>query len=300
MGTEAAVTMLLLSLLLPTSLLVLSQAEDIPAVTAAAAATAVEVTPNPVTSDPSQARRERLRNFFARKREQRVKPVDVRRGEGQDAKTVRNRRVRPRLINIKKQEPEKPESSEERTETASEKPEDTTNEAPNRTTRKRFRLIKNPKVNQDELLEKLLANIDLKNEIGTEQKLFRRPSRFRPSLRRDQIRKKAESALKPKFQNNRIRIRKPNRPTEKAIVTNTVQTKVEEVEVVTEPIVLLGQSGEDVISDQVTAVITEGYEAVTEVSKNDIINDVLDKEIVNEITDEIPNIPLTNNKKAIE
>merc|ERR1711892_424807 len=154
MGTEAAVTMLLLSLLLPTSLLVLSQAEDIPAVTAAAAATAVEVTPNPVTSDPSQARRERLRNFFARKREQRVKPVDVRRGEGQDAKTVRNRRVRPRLINIKKQEPEKPESSEERietsvsvsssvstsskitkrvrpgTDTASEKPERTTNETP--------------------------------------------------------------------------------------------------------------------------------------------------------------------------
>merc|ERR1711892_248397 len=324
MGTEAAVTMLLLSLLLPTSLLVLSQAEDIPAVTAAAAATAVEVTPNPVTSDPSQERRERLRNFFARKREQRVKPGDVRRGEGQDVKTVRNRRVRPRLINIKKQEPEKPESSEERietsvsvsssvstsskitkrvrpgTDTASEKPERTTNETPNRTTRKRFRLIKSPKVNQDELLEKLLANIDLKNEIGIEQKLFRRPSRFRPSLRRDQIRKTAESALKPKFQNNRIRIRKPNRPTEKAIVTTTILTKTEEVEVVTEPIVLLGQSEEDVISDQVTTVITGGYEGVTEVAKNDIVNDVLDKEIVNELTDSKQNISLTNTKKAIE
>merc|ERR1711892_1617715 len=324
MGTEAAVTMLLLSLLLPTSLLVLSQAEDIPAVTAAAAATAVEVTPNPVTSDPSQERRERLRNFFARKREQRVKPGDVRRGEGQDVKTVRNRRVRPRLINIKKQEPEKPESSEERietsvsvsssvstsskitkrvrpgTDTASEKPERTTNETPNRTTRKRFRLIKSPKVNQDELLEKLLANIDLKNEIGIEQKLFRRPSRFRPSLRRDQIRKTAESALKPKFQNNRIRIRKPNRPTEKASVTTTILTKAEEVEVVTEPIVLLGQSEEDIISDQVTTVITGGYEGVTEVAKNDIANDVLDKEIVNELTDSKQNIPLTNTKKAIE
>jgi len=323
-STDAALTMLLLSLLLPSFLLVLATAQDTPAVTTAAAADTVEVTPNPVTSDPSQERRERLRNFFARKREQRVKPGDVRRGEGQDVKTVRNRRVRPRLINIKKQEPETPESSEERietsvsvsssvstsskitkrirpgTDTAGEKPEETTNETPNRTTRKRFRLIKNPKVNQDELLEKLLANIDLKNEIGTEQKLFRRPSRFRPSLRRDQIRKKAESALKPKFQNNRIRIRKPNRPTEKAIVTTAIQTKAEEVEVVIEPIVLLGQSEEDFISDQVTTVITEGYEGVTEVAKNDIVNDVLDKEIVNEITDSKQNIPLTNTKKAIE
>merc|ERR1712106_1143167 len=246
-STEAASTMLLLSLLLPYFLLVLAQAQDTPAVTTAAAAATVEVPPNPVTSDPSQERRERLRNFFARKREQRVKPGDLRRGEGQDVKTVRNRRVRPRLINIRKQEPETPESSEERietsvsvsssvstsskitkrvrpgTDTASKKPEETTKEAPNRTTRKRFRLIKNPKVNQDDLLEKLLANIDLKNEIGTERKLFRRPSRFRPSLRRDQIRKTAESAQKPKFQNNRIRIRKPNRPTVKGIVASTVQ-----------------------------------------------------------------------------
>merc|ERR1711892_1555626 len=322
-SAQVAVTMLLLSLLLPSSLLVLAQTQDTTAVTTAAAAT-VEDTPNPVISDPSQERRERLRNFFARKREQRVKPGDVRRGEGQDVKTVRNRRVRPRLINIRKQEPETPESSEERietsvsvsssvstsskitkrirpvTETASEEPEEITNKAPKRTTRKRFRLIKNPKVNQDELLEKLLANIDLNNEIGTEQKLFRRPSRFRPSLKRDQIRKKAESALKPKFQNNRIRIRKPNRPTEKAIVTTTILTKTEEVEVVTEPIVLLGQSEEDVISDQVTTVITEGYEGVTEAAKNDIVNNVLDKEIVNEITDSKQNIPLTNTKKAIE
>merc|ERR1711892_222732 len=322
-SAQVAVTMLLLSLLLPSSLLVLAQTQDTTAVTTAAADT-VEVTPNPVTSDPSQERRERLRNFFARKREQRVKPGDVRIGEGRDSKTVRNSRVRPRLTNIRKQEPETPESSEERietsvsvsssvstsskitkrvrpgTDTASEKPEETTNEAPNRTTRKRFRLIKSPKVNQDELLEKLLANIDLKNEIGIEQKLFRRPSRFRPSLRRDQIRKTAESALKPKFQNNRIRIRKPNRPTEKAIVTTTILTKTEEVEVVTESIVLLGQSEEDVISDQVNTVITGGYEGITEAAKNDIVNNVLDKEIVNEITDSKQNIHLTNTKKAIE
>merc|ERR1711892_251649 len=319
-SAQVAVTMLLLSLLLPSSLLVLAQTQDTTAVTTAAAAT-VEVTPNPVTSDPSQERRERLRNFFARKREQRVKPGDLRRGEGQDVKTVRNRRVRPRLINIKTQEPETPESSEERietsvsvsssvstssritkrirpgTDTASEKPEETTNEAPNKTTRKRFRLIKNPKVNQDDLLEKLLANIDLKNEIGTEQKLFRRPSRFRPSLRRDQIRKKAESALKPKFQNNRIRIRKPNRPTEKAIVTTTVQANVKEVDAVTEPTVLLGQTG---ISDQVTTLVTEVFEDVTKDVEKDIAIEVQDNEIVNEIKIERQNIPISNTIKAIE
>jgi len=326
-STDLAASMLLLPLLLPVVLLVAAQAQDTTADTAAAAATG-EVTPNTVTSDQDQARRERLRNFFARRRDQRVKPGDERKGEGQeDSKTAENRRVRPQAINIRKQDPEIPDAGEERietsvsvsssvstsskitkrirpgTDTASEKPEEIVSEAPNRTTRKRFRLIKNPKVNQDELLEKLLANIDLKNEIGTEQKLTRRPSSFHRSLRRNQIRKKAESALKPKFQNNRIRIRKPNRPTEKAIVTTTVQTKAEEVEVVTEPIVLLRQSEEDVISDQVTtviSVITEGYEGVTEVAKNDTVNEVLDKEIVNEITDEIKNIPLTNTKQAIE
>merc|ERR1711892_1230876 len=113
-STQAASTMLLLPLLLPTSLLVLATAQDTPAVTTASTGAAVEINSNTVTSDQDQARRERLRNFFARKREQRVKPGDARRGEGQDGKTVRNRRVRPRLINIKKQEPETPESGEER------------------------------------------------------------------------------------------------------------------------------------------------------------------------------------------
>merc|ERR1712123_502144 len=290
-STDLAGTMLLLPLLLPVVLLVAAQAQDTPAVTAAAAATG-EVTPNTVTSGQDQARRERLRNFFARRRDQRVKPGDERKGEGQDnSKTAENRRVRPQGINIRKQDPERPDAGEERietsvsvsssvstsskitkrirpeTESTNKKPDETTSEAPERTTRKRFRIIKNQKGIQDELLKKLLADIDQKNEIGTEQKQIRRPSRFRPSLRRDQIRKKAESALKPKIQNNCIRIRKPNRPTEKAIVTTAIQTKAEEVEVVTEPIVLLGQSEEDVISDQVTTVITGGYGGVTE---NDI------------------------------
>merc|ERR1711892_367786 len=220
-STDLAGTMLVLPLLLPTVLVVAAQAQD-----TTAAATG-EGTPNTVTSDKDQARRERLRNFFARRRDQRVKPGDDRKGEGQeDSKTAENRRVRPQAINIRKQDPEIPDAGEERietsvsvsssvstsskitkrirpeTESTNNKPEETTSEAPERTTRKGFRIVKNPKGIQDELLKKLLANIDQKNEIGTEQKQIRRPSR-------DQIRKKAESALKPKSQNSRIRIRKP-------------------------------------------------------------------------------------------
>merc|ERR1711892_442006 len=117
-STQAASTMLLLPLLLPTCLLVLATAQDTPAVTTASTGAAVEVTSNTVTSDQDQARKERLRNFFARKREQRVKPGDVRTDGGRDSKTVRNRIVRPRLINIRRQEPEKPESGEKRIETS--------------------------------------------------------------------------------------------------------------------------------------------------------------------------------------
>ena len=293
---------LVLSLLLPAVLLVAAQAQDTPADTAAAAATG-EVTPNRVTSDQDQARRERLRNFFARKRDQRVKPGDGRKGAGQEGrKTVENRRVRPQVINVRKQEPEIPDAGEERivtsvsvsssvstsskitkriksqTESANKKLEETASEAPDKTTMKRFRIIKNPKVSQNELIGKLIANLDQKNVIGTKQKLIRRPSRFRPSLRRDQIRKKAESALKPKIQNSRIRIRKPNRTTEKP---TTVQVNEQELEVVTE----------DSISDKLTSVATDGYLDVTEVVMEDIVND---EDINKEITTERQNIPIRN------
>jgi len=251
-----------------------------------------------------------LRNFFARRRDQRVKPGDDMKGEGQED-SKENRRVRPQVINIRTQKPEKPESSEERivtsvsasssvstsskitkriksgTESANKKSEETASEAPDRTTRKRFRIIKNPKVNQNELIGKLIANLDQKNVIGTEQKLICRPSRFCPSLRRDQIRKKAESALKPKIQNSRIRIRKPNRTTEKPIVTTTVLADEQEVEVVTE----------GSISDKVTTVATDGYLDVIEVVNEDVVND---DEINNEITTERQNIPLRNTLNTFE
>merc|ERR1711892_1104524 len=310
-STDLAGTMLLLPLLLPVVLLVAAQAQDTPADTVAAAATG-EVTPNTVTSDKDQARRERLRNFFARRRDQRVKPGDERKGEGQeDSKTAENRRVRPQAINIRKQDPEIPDAGEERietsvsvsssvstsskitkrirpeTESTNKKPEETTSEAPERTTRKRFRIIKNQKGIQDKLLKKILADIDQKNEIGTEQKQIRRPSKFRPSLRRDQIRKKAESALKPKSQNSHIRIRKPNRTTANAIEITTVQAKDQEVEVVTE----------ESIIDQLTTIVTEGN---AEAAREGMFNDGQDKEIINEITTERHSIPIRNPVNTVE
>jgi len=143
-------------------------------------------------------------------------------------------------------------------------------------------------------LEKLLANIDLKNDIVTESKFIRRPSRFRPSLNRAQIRKKAETALKPKLRNSRIRIRKPNTTTEKTIVT-TVQRKEQEqeVEATTQAIVLSEQSSEEIIEEQQTAV-TEVYEDVTEaVSKEALKNVQIKNEVIDEVTTERENIPTT-------
>merc|ERR1712106_948213 len=313
-STDLAASMLLLPLLLPVGLAVVAEAQDSPADTAPTAF-AGEVTPNTVTSDQDQARRERLRNFFARRGDQRVKSGDERKGEGQeDSKTAENRRVRPQAINIRKQDPEIPDAGEERietsvsvsssvstsskitkrirpeTESTNKKSEEATSEPPERTTRKRFRIVKNQKGIQDELLKKLLANIDQKNEIGIEQKQIRRPSRFRPSLKRDQIRKKAESALKPKSQNSRRRIRKPNRTTAKAIETTTVQAKDQEVKVVTE----------ESIIDQLTTIVTEGNAGVTETAKEDMFNDGQDKEIINEITTERHSIPIRNPVNTVE
>ena len=300
---------MLVSLLLPVLVLVVAQAQDspVPDVQPSDA-------PSPVVSDLSQVRRERLRNLFARRREQRVKA-----GEGseegkeqEERKNVRTRIVRPQ---IKKEEPEKEErivtsvsvSSSVSTSskiskrvnpgvvTTTNKPENVKTESPSKTSRKRFRLIKNPGVNQDELLEKLLANIDLKNDIVTEPKRTRRPSRFRPSLNRSQLRKKAEFALKPKLRNSRIRIRKPNTTTEKTIAT-TVQKQEQEVEASTSAVVASKQSNEETVTEQRTTIVTEKYEEVTEAAKEEVLKEAQNdeiNEIINEITTEKQKVPTT-------
>jgi len=302
-----AVRLILVSILLSAAWLVLAEAQATPD---EAAAAPVNVPTDAVSSDPSDARRQRLRNFFTRRREQRVRPGnDGQRGNGQEeSKTVRNRRVRPRVTGVRNQEPEKVRvetsvsvsssvstSSKVKKRTKSKitpisvKPKETNKDTPNRTTRKRFRLIKNSKVNQDALLEKLLANIDKKNEIEPQQKPTRRPSRFRPSIKRDQIRKKAESALRPKDKNSRIslRIRKPNTTTEKTIIT-TAQEK--EVEAVTEPIVSLKQSEDESKVEQVTTAVPETVTQVPGVVT----------EIIKEVTTEQQNIPVRTTSKSFE
>merc|ERR1712117_832702 len=216
----------------------------------------------------------------------------------EERKSVRTRIVRPQ---IRKEEPEEGVGGEERVITSvsvsssvstsssitkrvktgspapTKKPESGVTKSPSKTTRKRFRLIKNPGVNQDQLLEKLLANIDLKNDIVTEPKKIRRPSRFRPSLNRAQLRKKAELALKPKLRNSRIRIRKPNTTTENTIAT-TVQKKEQEVEATTSAIVATEKT-------EVTEAVK--VEAVQEVQNEEI------NEIINEITTEKQKVPPT-------
>merc|ERR1711892_552724 len=319
MGRDMAVRLLLVSILLSTAWLVLAEAQVTP--NEAAAASGDFPTTAAVSSDPSEARRQRLRSFFAKRREQRVKPGDDgQRGNGQrESQTFGSGRLRPRVTGIRNQEPDETEIGEERVETSvsvsssvstsskirkrtktktppiNVKPEETAvdTDSPNRTTRKRFRLIKNSKVNQEALLEKLLANIVKKNEIEP-QKQTRRPSRFRPSINRDQIRKKAESALRPKETNSRPRFRKPNTTTEKTIITTTAQDQ--EVDAVTEPIVPLKQSEDESIVKQVTTVVTESYTEVTQVAE-EVFNPVTEAK---EITTERQNIPARTTSKSFE
>merc|ERR550534_2361585 len=92
---------MLVSLILPVLVLVVAQAQDSPAVPVADVQAGGA--PAPVVSDLSQVRRERLRNLFARRREQRVKPGDE---SKEERKSVRTRIVRPQ---IRKEEPEKEE-----------------------------------------------------------------------------------------------------------------------------------------------------------------------------------------------
>merc|ERR1719356_980304 len=212
--------------------------------------------------DASEERRVRLRNFFARRREQRVKPgKDKMENESKRGNTISNSKVQPRLILKKTLTPEATEnsggekvrtsvsvsSSVSSTQRVEKRPRfklseelKPTEKAPaeqkSKTQRKRFRLIKNSKAKQDELLEKLFANIDLKNEVRVEQKENQRPFRFRPSLRRDQLRKKAKVAIKPKTR-NRINPRKQQTTTTEIITTTTEMLELKPVETI-EPLVI--------------------------------------------------------------
>lgn len=226
-----------------------------------------------------------MRSFFTGRREQRVKFGDDKQRD-KETKLEGKRIVRPRVTGIRNQIRQS-DFGEERVETSVSvsssvstsrkvqqrpksritattiKSEDTKSDSPTKTTRKRFRLIKNSKANQDSLLEKLLGNIDGENEVKREKNPIRQPSRFRPSIKRDQIRKKAESAFRPKDKNSRInlRIRTPITTTEKTRTT----TQKEELEEVTGSNLLVRHSEVESLADQeVTTVVTETYSEVTQ------------------------------------
>ena len=112
--------------------------------------------------------------------------------------SVSTRRVRPisRILSGRKEEENK-EREEAKAAAEEEKEEDTAAETAEKvkakpTQRKRFRLVKTAARNQGTLVERLLKNFDQQNEIGGTRG---RRIRFRPSVRRDQIRRKTQKAV---------------------------------------------------------------------------------------------------------
>merc|ERR1711976_673596 len=170
------------------------------------------------------------------------------------------RRLQPisKVFNRRKPEEEdKPEtesSDEAKEEESAETPTEVEEERPrNRfTQRKRFRLFKTPARNRDRgsLVEKVLENIDRQNEIDSNDE--DRRIRFRPSIRRENIRKKVQKAVgsEEDIQSRpKPRIRLPGQIRERLTTTTVISTtptaaaiditvpEQEPIEIVTQPIV---------------------------------------------------------------
>merc|ERR1712170_270336 len=240
-----------------------------------------------------ERRRERLRSFFTRRREESLKSAEEESPKESTSQRPRNRFIRPRVTSPKPVEEEDDDDlegfstekvsvsisksvstsvsrrvkpitrifnrrKEEQTKTEEEdkasvevEDEESKEEIPkgNRfTQRKRFRLFKTPASrNRDRgsIVEKVLENIDKQNEIETED----RRVRFRPSIRRENIRKKVQEAVGSEEQLDqrpKPRIRLPGQTRERLTTviapTTTEQYVVtlpepEPIEIVTEPIV---------------------------------------------------------------
>jgi len=321
-SSDMALRLLSLSLFLVTTWLVLVQAQTSPdeAVTAPK-----DVPTAVVSSDPSEIRRQRLRNLFSRKREQRVKTGNGRqRVEGKrDGQTLINKRVRPtsRVTVIRNQKQGEPQFSEERIETSVSvststkvrkipkpktrisniKVEETTTNQENKTKRKRFRLVKQPKESKEALLEKLLANIDHKNAIEPVEKPTRR---FRPSVKRDQIRKKAESALRQNDVNSRISLKIKK---QKATTENTITLAAQEEEGSgsasnTESSVTFKHFEDERNIEPLTKDVPENeiYPSVIQDTEKDIVNIIDVKEFIEDVTTERQTTPLSTNIKSFD
>ena len=155
--------------------------------------------------EPSGASTQRTRSRFIRPRVTSPKPATTEDDEddlegfstekvsvsiSKSVSTSVARRVSPIRIFNRRKEENKPEEEEASIE-AEEGPEKE-NEKPRFTQRKRFRLTKTSARNRGSLVEKVLANIDKQNEVETTGD---RRIRFRPSIRRENIRKKVQEAV---------------------------------------------------------------------------------------------------------
>lgn len=155
--------------------------------------------------EPSEASTQRTRSRFVRPRVTSPRPATTQDDEddlegfstekvsvsiSKSVSTSVARRVSPiRIFNRRKEEnkSEEDEASVEVEEAPKEK-----DEKPKFTQRKRFRLTKTSARNRGSLVEKVLANIDKQNEVETTGD---RRIRFRPSIRRENIRKKVQEAV---------------------------------------------------------------------------------------------------------
>ena len=108
--------------------------------------------------------------------------------------SVSTRRVRPitRIFQNRNEAKKEEEEKEEESETA--EAEKKVEETPT-TQRKRFRLVKSARRNEGSLVERLLKNFDQQNEVTGGERTRGRRIRFRPSVRRDQIRRKTQAAV---------------------------------------------------------------------------------------------------------
>ena len=153
--------------------------------------------------EPSGASTQRTRSRFIRPRVTSPKPATTEDDEddlegfstekvsvsiSKSVSTSVARRVSPIRIFNRRKEENKPEEEEASVE-AEEAPE---KEKPRFTQRKRFRLTKTSARNRGSLVEKVLANIDKQNEV---EPTGDRRIRFRPSIRRENIRKKVQEAV---------------------------------------------------------------------------------------------------------
>merc|ERR1712106_352220 len=106
----------------------------------------------------------------------------------------------------------------------------------------RFRFRNNNNRNQNSLIEKLLNRMEVNNQVESENRAQERPRKFRPSTRRDQLRKKAETAIEAtkkdeKVTRFKLRFRRPNNDQDRNVDKENTSTSQNDIEITTEAFV---------------------------------------------------------------